>query len=101
ITPIPPPASSTARGLNFPIKPATVEGSPKTPLPITELTTSAVRLQRPIARTSCWLRWRDGAVSGIAWFYHKRPRLRQLRPLSPRILLGYGDFRPRARALTV
>src|SRR5580693_9140944 len=31
---------------------ATVEGRPKTPLPMIELTSSATRLQRPIARTS-------------------------------------------------
>jgi hypothetical protein len=46
-----------------------VDGSPNTPLPIMEFTTSAVRLQRPIART----RWLGllGGVSGTAWFYHK------------------------------
>ena len=33
---------------------ATVEGSPKTPLPMMEFTTSATRLQRPMARTSSW-----------------------------------------------
>src|SRR5271169_6439639 len=31
---------------------ATVEGSPKTPLPMIEFTTSATRLQRPMARRS-------------------------------------------------
>jgi len=40
-------------GLLLPTKPATVEGSPKMPLPITEFTASAARLQRPIARTRC------------------------------------------------
>src|ERR1700731_970533 len=34
------------------MRPATVEGSPKTPLPMMEFTTSATRLQRPITRTS-------------------------------------------------
>ena len=58
-------------GLKFPSKPATVEGSPKTPLPITEFTTSAVRLQRPMARTNCWLWETWGSVSGTGWFYHK------------------------------
>ena len=68
---MPAPASSTAMGLNFPTSPATVEGSPKTPLPMMELITSAVRLQRPMARTSWWLEALAGGVSGIAWFYHK------------------------------
>ena len=58
-------------GLKFPSRPATVEGSPKTPLPITEFTTSAVRLQRPMARTSCRLRETCGSVSGTGCFYHK------------------------------
>src|ERR1700691_4518282 len=35
-----------------------------------ELMTSAVRLQRPMARSSSWLLVFDG-VSGTAWFYHK------------------------------
>src|ERR1700693_1102844 len=35
---------------------ATVEGRPKTPLPMMEFTTSATRLQRPMARSS----WRGG-----------------------------------------
>jgi hypothetical protein len=48
-----------------------VEGNPNTPLPITEFTTSAVRLQRPMARTSWRLDVPGGSVSGIAWFYHK------------------------------
>ena|SRR5580692_645970 len=34
---------------------ATVEGSPKTPLPMMEFTTNATRLQRPMARISSWL----------------------------------------------
>src|SRR5580693_860024 len=34
---------------------ATVEGSPKTPLPMMEFTTKATRLQRPMARISSWL----------------------------------------------
>ena len=46
-----------------------MEGSPNTPLPITEFTTKAVRLQRPMARISCWGGWLGG-VSGTAWFYH-------------------------------
>jgi hypothetical protein len=48
-----------------------VDGNPKTPLPIMEFTTSAVRLQRPMARTSSWLDAFGGSDSGIAWFYHK------------------------------
>ena len=45
------PATSTAKTLRLPSNPATVPGSPKTPLPITEFTVSATKLQRPIART--------------------------------------------------
>ena len=58
-------------GLKAPSRPATVEGSPKTPLPITEFTTNAVRLQRPMARTNCWLWETWGSVSGTGCFYHK------------------------------
>src|ERR1700722_9452889 len=52
ITLIPAPAATTAKALKLPMSPATVEGSPKTPLPMMEFTTSANRLQRPITRTS-------------------------------------------------
>ena len=45
-----------------------MDGNPNTPLPITEFTTSAVRLQRPMARTSCWLGVIGGSVSGTAGF---------------------------------
>src|SRR5580698_7402988 len=43
---------------------ATVEGSPKTPLPMMEFTTSATRLQRPMARTRSWagLLEEDGSI---------------------------------------
>jgi hypothetical protein len=51
ITHIPHPAAITAQTLDRPIKPATVEGSPKTPLPMIEFTTSATRLHRPMARS--------------------------------------------------
>src|ERR1700691_3004946 len=71
---MPAPASNTAMGLNFPRMPATVEGSPNTPLPMMELMTSAVRLQRPMARRSWWVGLL-GWVSGIARFYHKLPML--------------------------
>ncbi len=33
---------------------ATVEGRPKTPLPMMEFTTNATRLHRPMARTRSW-----------------------------------------------
>jgi len=46
------PASNTAQGLAAPRSPARTEGSPKTPLPIIEFTTSATKLHRPIACTS-------------------------------------------------
>src|SRR5262245_7061902 len=42
------------------------EGSPNTPLPMMQLTVSAARLQRPMARTSAG--WLD---SGIAGLYHE------------------------------
>jgi len=72
-------------GLNFPRRPATVEGSPNTPLPMMEFTTSAVRLQRPMARRSWWPGGVGsvGGVSGIAWFYHRWGVLGQM---------GDGDF---------
>ena len=46
------PAMSTASGLHAPVSAATADGSPKMPLPITPLTMAAVRLQRPMTRTS-------------------------------------------------
>src|SRR5678810_1442202 len=52
MTKIPAPAMSTVTGLHSPAKPASAEGRPKTPLPITLLTTAAVRAQRPMARMS-------------------------------------------------
>ena len=52
ITPMAAPAINTATTLRLPRSPATVAGNPKIPLPIIEFTTSAVRLQRPIARTN-------------------------------------------------
>src|SRR5271165_2888743 len=51
MTPIAAPARTTAIVPCFPSRPATWEGSPNTPLPMTEFTVSATRLQRPIART--------------------------------------------------
>src|SRR5580693_6041628 len=42
---------------------ATVEGSPKTPLPMIEFTTSATRLQRPMARIRSWAGW---VVEGVS-----------------------------------
>src|SRR5580700_1496097 len=57
------PASRTASTLARPSSPATTEGRPKTPLPMIKLTTSATRLQRPMARCS-WL-GRFGEVVSI------------------------------------
>src|ERR1051325_7406999 len=45
------PASKTANGLRMPKRRAAGAGRPKMPLPIIELMTRAVRLQRPITRT--------------------------------------------------
>ncbi len=74
MTAIPAPASSTARGLNFPRRPATAEGSPNTPLPMMEFTTNAVRLQRPMTRIRCWFddcwfdeRWLDECWLDESW----------------------------------
>src|SRR5271155_5242314 len=50
---------------------ATVEGKPNTPLPMMEFTTSATRLQRPIARTSSCRGGFAGADSINACLYHK------------------------------
>lgn len=55
--------------LLLPRYPATVEGNPKIPLPITEFTASAARLQRPSART------RPDRGEGIAnRLYHTHPQ---------------------------
>ena len=99
-------------GLKLPSRPATAEGSPKTPLPITEFTTSAVRLQRPMARTSCWLRDTCGSVSGTGCFYHKSERLGESGLWAPGFALAWtsrggcrymifsGDLRLKPKALT-
>ena len=73
--PIPAPAATTAQMLEVPMSAATVEASPKTPLPITELITSAVRLQRPMARTS-GLAGEGSADRAIARLYHNQDRYR-------------------------
>ena len=70
-------ASTTAGTLAPPIRRANSEGSPKTPLPITQLTVSATRLQRPMARTSCGRDEVDEEASGIARLYHKWQRAGQ------------------------
>jgi hypothetical protein len=51
ITPIAAPATSTATTLLLPSSAAIVPGNPNMPLPITEFTVNATRLQRPIARS--------------------------------------------------
>lgn len=52
-----------------------MEGNPNTPLPMTEFTTSAARLQRPMARTRCLPGagfWVDSRVDSVtARLYHK------------------------------
>src|SRR5579863_334163 len=69
MTPIPAPAKRIAHGLAFPTRPATTEGRPKMPLPMTEFTVSATRLQRPMARMSPDVP--AGVVSVTAALYHK------------------------------
>jgi hypothetical protein len=69
MTAIPAPAKRTARGLIFPTRFATTDGKPKIPLPMMELTVSATRLQRPMARTSPDVP--VGAVSVTAVLYHR------------------------------
>lgn len=46
------PANRTTSGLQTPTRLARADGSPKMPLPMTQLMTAAVRLHRPIARMS-------------------------------------------------
>src|ERR1700720_4904293 len=65
------PAKSTASGLARPISPARVDAKPKTPLPMTELMVSAVRLQRPMTRTSCGRDVLPWSVAVTARLYHK------------------------------
>ncbi len=71
MTPIAAPASSTAQGLREPSLPAMTEGRPKIPLPIIELTTSAARLQRPMARTSPEEPGEESSGEDTASLYHK------------------------------
>src|SRR5260370_5530673 len=47
-------ATRAASTLARPSRLATTEGRPKTPLPMMEFTTSATRLQRPMARRRVW-----------------------------------------------
>src|SRR6516225_9655801 len=63
---IPAPAPRQLKGLSLPSRSASTAGSPNMPTPIIELSISAVRLQRPIVRTSpcalsvarvCFLCW--------------------------------------------
>jgi hypothetical protein len=56
------------------MSPVTVEGSPKTPLPMMEFTTSATRLQRPIAR---WRRSSHNGEGGLARRVHRTGPLRR------------------------
>jgi hypothetical protein len=50
----PMPASKQLSGLNPPIRAARTAGNPKIPAPMIEFTISAVRLQRPMTRTSAF-----------------------------------------------
>src|SRR3954454_21833863 len=72
------PARSTAHGLSRPTLSASWEGRPKIPLRRIELTVSATRLQRPMARTSPSLVVLACVVSGIASLYHKWGTIRQV-----------------------
>ena len=65
MTPAAAPASNTAQGLARPMSRATSEGNPNIPLPMMELTTSAARLQRPMARTRP-----DCSLLSKTWLYH-------------------------------
>jgi hypothetical protein len=49
---VPTAAKTQAQGLALPSSPEIVEGKPKIPLPMMQLTMSAARLQRPMARRS-------------------------------------------------
>src|ERR1700686_2846117 len=73
---------------------ATVEGSPNTPLPMIEFTTSATRLQRPMARTRSWLRGSGEGGCIIARLYHKRLMLGQQSDWGDGLHSGLGQ--PRA-----
>jgi len=76
MTPIASAAIRTAKMLARPRSAAMAEGNPKTPLPIMQLTMSAARLQRPMARTRPSDDVPDAdasvsCVSAIAILYHK------------------------------
>src|SRR5580692_2446752 len=90
---------------------ATVEGRPKTPLPMIELTTSATRLQRPIARSSSRRGGfadgdsirafvshtrvvRTAAVTGAPLFAPARPLRVRSQGRQPRRLSPNGPLRP-------
>src|SRR5260370_13585557 len=64
ITAIPAAAIRKAIGLCRPVIDATLDGSPKMPLPIMMLTIRAARLQRPMARTT-WVV--SGRVTGSSF----------------------------------
>src|SRR5437660_7595044 len=64
-------ARTTATTLDRPTSPARTEGKPKTPLPMMQLTMSAARLQRPMARTNPSLDMLPWRVSVTASLYHK------------------------------
>ena len=66
MTPAAVPATKTAQGLARPMSRATSEGNPNIPLPIMELTTSAARLHRPMARTRL-----VGSVADKTCLYHR------------------------------
>ena len=59
------PARSTTQGLASPVRRARSDGKPKIPLPTMELTTSAAKLHRPMARTRL-----DCSLPGKPCLYH-------------------------------
>src|ERR1051326_6196708 len=64
MTPMASAATMTANMLARPSSPESIEGSPKTPLPIMQFTISAAILQRPMARTRPSLEVCGGLISG-------------------------------------
>src|SRR5690242_15134815 len=85
-----PPAASTSQGLRRPAWAATTEGRPKTPLPMIELTMSAARVQRPMART------RSGRLSRMGEFVSQEGVARAPSPALCFILRAFPSMLLRA-----
>src|ERR1039458_4948350 len=73
---------------------ATVEGNPKTPLPMMEFTTSATRLQRPMARMRSGRGVLAVESSITAGLYHKPTMLGQLVATGTPLRRGGAGLRP-------